>query len=159
MEMSLVQASVQGLTKIMHFEIWTAMLVGVGIGTVVAATPQGFGTPLTLVAGGDQAAAPHRDRRIDRRERHSRRLYTCALQHPGRSRLPDYRSGRLCDGGNDKARRAPGAALRAGGLGALIEGKEKWRISITMSMGIFRLIRGLFVYLLETRWPSGVFFQ
>ena len=46
MEPSLFQASLQGLFNIMNFEIWSAMLVGVGIGTIVAVTPQGFGTPL-----------------------------------------------------------------------------------------------------------------
>ena len=36
----------QGLFNIMHFEIWLAMLVGVGIGTFTAVAPQGLGTPL-----------------------------------------------------------------------------------------------------------------
>ncbi|MBI4528701.1 MAG: tripartite tricarboxylate transporter TctB family protein [Deltaproteobacteria bacterium] len=44
-------------------------------------------------------------------------------------------------------------------LYTLIEGKEKWRVSFIMSIGIFLLIWGVFEYLLETRWPSGALFQ
>lgn len=43
-------------------------------------------------------------------------------------------------------------------LYTLIEGKEKWRVSLCMSGGIFLLIWGLFEYLLEMRWPAGALF-
>jgi hypothetical protein len=38
----------------------------------------------------------------------------------------------------------------------LIEGKEKWSVSLLMSAGIFLMIWGLFEYMLETRWPPGL---
>jgi TctA family transporter len=44
-------------------------------------------------------------------------------------------------------------------LYTLIEGKEKWRVSLLLSASIFLVIWGLFEYLLEIRWPSGLFFQ
>jgi TctA family transporter len=46
--MSLGEAALQGLFNLMHAHVILAMLVGIGIGTVVAVTPQGFGTPLVF---------------------------------------------------------------------------------------------------------------
>ena len=40
-------------------------------------------------------------------------------------------------------------------LYTLIEGKEKWVVSVLMAAGTFAFIWGLFEYLLEMRWPSG----
>lgn len=37
----------------------------------------------------------------------------------------------------------------------VLEGKEKWRVSLLMSGMVFLLVWGLFEYLLETRWPPG----
>ena len=41
----------------------------------------------------------------------------------------------------------------------LIEGKEKWKVSLIMSAVIFLLVWGLFEYLLEIRWPPGALFR
>jgi len=49
MEASLYSAALQGLNNIVHPHIFLAMLIGVGIGTVTAVMPQGFGTPLAYV--------------------------------------------------------------------------------------------------------------
>jgi len=46
MDASLYSAAIQGLSNLFHPNILLAMIVGVGIGTVTAVTPQGFGTPL-----------------------------------------------------------------------------------------------------------------
>ena len=46
MEACLYSAAIQGFSNILHPQILLAMLIGVGIGTVTAVTPQGFGTPL-----------------------------------------------------------------------------------------------------------------
>jgi hypothetical protein len=40
----------------------------------------------------------------------------------------------------------------------LFEGKEKWKVSLLMSAGIFLMIWGLFEYMLESRWPPGALF-
>lgn len=40
-------------------------------------------------------------------------------------------------------------------LYTLIEGRERWSVSLLMSAGVFLLIWGLFDYLLEMRWPAG----
>jgi TctA family transporter len=44
-------------------------------------------------------------------------------------------------------------------LYTLIEGREKWRISLLMSGGVFLLVWGLFEYVLNIRWPLGALFQ
>jgi hypothetical protein len=44
-------------------------------------------------------------------------------------------------------------------LYALVEGREKWPVSLLMAAATFLLIWGLFEYLLEMRWPSGALFQ
>ncbi len=41
-------------------------------------------------------------------------------------------------------------------LYALIEGREKWSTSALMATCAYLLIWGLFEYLLNTRWPSGI---
>ena len=41
-------------------------------------------------------------------------------------------------------------------LYALIEGKEKWSTSVMMAACTYLLIWGLFEYMLESRWPSGL---
>jgi TctA family transporter len=126
MDTSLFLASVQGLLNIMHFEIWLAMLVGVGIGTFTAVAPQGIGTPLVyaillpvvikwqpltgiaLLIGASAVSA------------------ICAAYLPilfgipggGGSQatvLDGYPMGR-----KGEARRALGASFMAGGMGALI---------------------------------------
>jgi hypothetical protein len=44
-------------------------------------------------------------------------------------------------------------------LYALVEGREKWWVSLLLSGGTFLLIWGLFEYLLEARWPPGALFR
>jgi hypothetical protein len=44
-------------------------------------------------------------------------------------------------------------------LYALVEGGEKWLTSIILGAGAYGLIWGLFEYMLETRWPSGLLLQ
>ncbi len=44
-------------------------------------------------------------------------------------------------------------------LYALVEGRERWPVSLLMAAATFLLIWGLFEYLLEMRWPSGALFQ
>lgn len=46
MEASLRSAAIQGLHNIIDPHIFLATVIGVGMGTIVAVTPQGFGTPL-----------------------------------------------------------------------------------------------------------------
>jgi hypothetical protein len=43
-------------------------------------------------------------------------------------------------------------------LYALVEGKEKWLTSLIMAGCAYALVWGLFEYMLETRWPSGLLF-
>jgi hypothetical protein len=43
-------------------------------------------------------------------------------------------------------------------LYALIEGKEKWYTALIMGACTYLLIWGLFEYMLESRWPSGLLF-
>jgi hypothetical protein len=43
-------------------------------------------------------------------------------------------------------------------LYALVEGGEKWLTSILIGASAYALIWGLFEYMLETRWPSGLLF-
>jgi TctA family transporter len=44
-------------------------------------------------------------------------------------------------------------------LYTLIEGRERWRVSLLMSAGSYALIWGLFEYILRMRWPTGLLFQ
>jgi hypothetical protein len=44
-------------------------------------------------------------------------------------------------------------------LYTLIEGKERWSTSLLVTACSYLLIWGLFEYLLESRWPSGLLFQ
>lgn len=44
-------------------------------------------------------------------------------------------------------------------LYALVEGREKWWVSLAAGAGAFLLVWGLFEYLLEMRWPAGLLFQ
>ncbi len=44
-------------------------------------------------------------------------------------------------------------------LYALVEGKEKWTVSLLMGVGTFLFIWGLFEYLFEMKWPPGAFFR
>jgi hypothetical protein len=44
-------------------------------------------------------------------------------------------------------------------LYTLIEGKERWTTALVMTAGTYLLIWGLFEYMLETRWPSGLLFS
>lgn len=44
-------------------------------------------------------------------------------------------------------------------LYTLIEGKEKWRVSLLMTAAVFLLVWGLFEYMLEIRWPAGALFR
>ncbi len=41
-------------------------------------------------------------------------------------------------------------------LYTLVEGRERWTLSLLMAAGTFLLIWGLFEYLLEMRWPKGM---
>lgn len=43
-------------------------------------------------------------------------------------------------------------------LYTLIEGKERWTTALIMTACTYLLIWGLFEYMLETRWPSGLLF-
>jgi hypothetical protein len=43
-------------------------------------------------------------------------------------------------------------------LYTLIEGRESWTTSLVMTACTYLLIWGLFEYMLETRWPSGLLF-
>lgn len=43
-------------------------------------------------------------------------------------------------------------------LYTLVEGRERWTVSLLMAAATFLLIWGLFEYLLEMRWPSGALF-
>jgi len=43
-------------------------------------------------------------------------------------------------------------------LYGLIEGKEKWFTALIMAACTYALVWGLFEYMLETRWPSGLLF-
>jgi hypothetical protein len=44
-------------------------------------------------------------------------------------------------------------------LYAIVEGREKWITGLAMAAGTFLLMWGLFEYMLESRWPPGLFFQ
>ena len=44
-------------------------------------------------------------------------------------------------------------------LYTLIEGREKWWVSLVAAGSTYLLVWGLFEYLLEMRWPAGLFFQ
>jgi hypothetical protein len=44
-------------------------------------------------------------------------------------------------------------------LYALVEGRERWTSSLLMTAGTYLFIWGLFEYMLESRWPSGVLFR
>jgi TctA family transporter len=46
METSLFSAAAQGFVNLLHFKVFMAMLLGVGIGTFTAVAPQGLGMPL-----------------------------------------------------------------------------------------------------------------
>jgi len=126
MDTSLFFASMQGLLNIMHFEIWLAMLVGVGIGTFTAVAPQGLGTPLVyalllpvvikwqpltgiaLLIGASAVSA------------------ICAAYLPILFGIPGGAGSQatVLDGypmgRKGEARRALGASFMAGGMGALI---------------------------------------
>jgi TctA family transporter len=41
-------------------------------------------------------------------------------------------------------------------LYTVLEGREKWKVSLFMSGIVFLLVWGLFEYVLETRWPPGI---
>ncbi len=43
-------------------------------------------------------------------------------------------------------------------LYALLQGKEKWLTSLIIGGCAYLVIWGLFEYMLETRWPSGILF-
>jgi hypothetical protein len=43
-------------------------------------------------------------------------------------------------------------------LYSLVEGKEKWFTAIAVAACTYLLVWGLFEYMLETRWPSGLLF-
>jgi len=43
-------------------------------------------------------------------------------------------------------------------LYGLVEGKEKWFTALIMAACTYALVWGLFEYMLETRWPSGLLF-
>ena len=44
-------------------------------------------------------------------------------------------------------------------LYTLVEGRERWTVSLLMGAGTYLFIWGLFEYLLEMRWPPGAFFR
>jgi hypothetical protein len=44
-------------------------------------------------------------------------------------------------------------------LYALVEGREKWGISLIMAGCTYLLMWGLFEYMLESRWPQGLLFS
>jgi hypothetical protein len=44
-------------------------------------------------------------------------------------------------------------------LYALFEGKEKWYVALCAAACTYALVWGLFEYMLETRWPSGLLFS
>jgi hypothetical protein len=41
----------------------------------------------------------------------------------------------------------------------LVEGRERWTVSLLMAAATFLLIWGLFEYLLEMKWPAGALFD
>jgi hypothetical protein len=41
-------------------------------------------------------------------------------------------------------------------LYALVEGREKWTLSLSMGVGAYLFIWGLFEYVFEMKWPSGL---
>lgn len=43
-------------------------------------------------------------------------------------------------------------------LYALVEGQEKWYVAVIAAACTYGLVWGLFEYMLETRWPSGLLF-
>jgi TctA family transporter len=126
MEISLVDAAIQGFLNILHLNVLFAMLIGVSIGTFTAVAPQGLGIPLVyaimlpvvikwepttgiaLLIGASSVSA------------------ICAAYLPILFGIPGgagsqatildgYPMGRRGD-----ARRALGASFMAGGMGALI---------------------------------------
>jgi hypothetical protein len=44
-------------------------------------------------------------------------------------------------------------------LYALAEGKEKWYVALIAAISTYALVWGLFEFMLETRWPRGLFFS
>lgn len=44
-------------------------------------------------------------------------------------------------------------------LYTLVEGREKWSVSLLMTAATLALIWGLFEYMLEMKWPSGALFD
>ncbi len=44
-------------------------------------------------------------------------------------------------------------------LYALVEGSEKWYVAMIAAVCTYGLVWGLFEYMLETRWPRGIFFD
>lgn len=126
MEISLVDAAIQGFLNILHLKVFFAMMIGVSIGTFTAVAPQGLGIPLVyaimlpvvikwepttgiaLLIGASSVSA------------------ICAAYLPILFGIPGgagsqatildgYPMGRRGD-----ARRALGASFMAGGMGALI---------------------------------------
>ncbi len=43
-------------------------------------------------------------------------------------------------------------------LYALVEGREKWFTSLILGVCAYAMLWGLFEYMLETRWPTGILF-
>jgi hypothetical protein len=43
-------------------------------------------------------------------------------------------------------------------LYTLVEGREKWSSALVMTACTYALVWGLFEYMLESRWPPGLFF-
>src|SRR3989338_8587735 len=126
METSLFDAAAQGFLNLMHFKVFLAMLLGVGIGTFTAVAPQGLGMPLVyaillpvvirwepitgiaLLIGASSVSA------------------ICAAYLPILFGIPGgsgsqatvvdgYPMGKRCE-----ARRALGASFMAGGMGCVI---------------------------------------
>ena len=126
MEISLVDAAINGFLSILHFKVFFAMLIGVSIGTFTAVAPQGLGTPLVyaimlpivikwepttgiaLLIGASSVSA------------------ICAAYLPVLFGIPGGAGSQatILDGypmgQRGDARRALGASFMAGGLGALI---------------------------------------
>jgi TctA family transporter len=126
MEISLVDAALNGFLSILHFKVFFAMLIGVSIGTFTAVAPQGLGTPLVyaimlpivikwepttgiaLLIGASSVSA------------------ICAAYLPVLFGIPGGAGSQatILDGypmgQRGDARRALGASFMAGGLGALI---------------------------------------
>jgi len=126
MEISLFDAALQGFSNLMHAHVILAMIMGIGVGTVVAVTPQGLGTPLVFALAFPIVITWDPITAIAFLIGVSSVSSICAAYLPILFGIPGgagsqatvldgYPMGRA-----GEARRALGASFMAGGLGALV---------------------------------------